>query len=260
MRETVLQCGLAHGVAKLVMIGDPRQLGPMLSLQDVVWLTEKEKEKLEDAMLISPFNWLYGEGRFCFLDTQYRMHHAIASFPSKEFYDGKLKTSLKKGDRVEKGGEVGTVVQSLATSGEVEVILEVGNGVESGRRETWLEKEVQVQAAIFPWPDPQRPLVFINVEGRESRVGSSYCNPDEVDAVATVVKRFFAATPLQLTRADVTVLSLYRGQVDKLRQAKMKVEVATIDSFQGRESAVVIVSTVRASNRLGTTKTAKIRK
>ena len=75
-----------------------------------------------------------------------------------------------------------------------------------------------------------------------------------------VVKRFFAATPLQLTRADVTVLSLYRGQVDKLRQAKMKVEVATIDSFQGRESAVVIVSTVRASNRLGTTKTAKIRK
>ena len=75
-----------------------------------------------------------------------------------------------------------------------------------------------------------------------------------------VVKRFFAATPLQLTRADVTVLSLYRGQVDKLRQAKMKVEVATIDSFQGRESAVVIVSTVRASNRLGTTKTAKIKK
>merc|ERR1712112_757455 len=35
------------------------------------------------------------------------------------------------------------------------------------------------------------------------------------------------------------------------RQAKMKVEVATIDSFQGRESAVVVVSTVRASNRLG---------
>ena len=231
------------------MIGDPRQLGPMLSLQDVVWLPEGEKEKLKDAMLVSPFNWLYGEGRFCFLDTQYRMHSAIASFPSKEFYDGKLKTSLKKGDIVERAGEVGTVL-SLPQSGQVEVSME-GDGVESGRKETWPEIQLQVQAARFPWPEPARPLVFINVEGRERRAGSSYCNPDEVEAVAAVVKTFFSAVPLQLSRGDVTVLSLYRGQVDKLRQAKMKVEVATIDSFQGRESAVVVVSTVRASNRLG---------
>ena len=245
----MLQCGLAHRVAQLVMIGDPRQLGPMLSLQEVVWLAEGEKEKLKDAMLVSPFNWLYGEGRFCFLDTQYRMHSAIASFPSKEFYDGKLKTSLKKGDIVERAGEVGTVL-SLPQSGQVEVSME-GDGVESGRKETWPEIQLQVQAARFPWPEPARPLVFINVEGRERRAGSSYCNPDEVEAVAAVVKRFFSAVPLQLSRGDVTVLSLYRGQVDKLRQAKMKVEVATIDSFQGRESAVVVVSTVRASNRLG---------
>ena len=231
------------------MIGDPRQLGPMLSLQDVAWLAEGEKEKLEDAMLVSPFNWLYKEGRFCFLDTQYRMHSAIASFPSKEFYDGKLKTSLKKGDIVERGGETGSVL-SLTASGEVEVSKE-GDGVESGRKETWPQIQVRVQAARFPWPQAARPLVFINVEGRERRAGSLYCNPDEVEAVAAVVKRFFSAVPLQLSRADVTVLSLYRGQVDKLRQAKMKVEVATIDSFQGRESAVVVVSTVRASNRLG---------
>ena len=247
----MLQCGLAHRVAQLVMIGDPRQLGPILSLQDVVWLAEGEKEKLKEAMLVSPFNWLYNEGRFCFLDTQYRMHSAIASFPSKEFYDGKLKTSLKKGDVIERRGEVGTVL-SLAASGEVEVSID-GDGAESGRIENWPETQVRVQAAMFPWPEPARPLVFINVEGRERRVGSSYCNPDEVEAVSTVVKRFFSATPLHLSRGDVTVLSLYRGQVDKLRQAKMKVEVATIDSFQGRESAVVVVSTVRASNRLGKT-------
>ena len=231
------------------MIGDPRQLGPMLSLQDVVWLADAEKEKLEDAMLVSPFNWLFKEGRFCFLDTQYRMHIAIATFPSKEFYEGKLKTSLKKGDIVEKEGEVGTVL-SLISSGEVKVSME-GDGVESGRKETWPEIQVRVQAPGFPWPDAARPLVFINIEGRERRAGSSYCNPDEVEAVAAVVKRFFSAVPLHLSRGDVTILSLYRGQVDKLKQAKMKVEVATIDSFQGRESAVVVVSTVRASNRLG---------
>ena len=231
------------------MIGDPRQLGPMLSLQDVVWLAEGEKEKLEKAMLVSPFNWLYKEGRFCFLDTQYRMHSAIASFPSKEFYEGKLKTSLKRGDIVEKGGESGTVM-SLTASGEVEVSME-GDGVESGRKESWPQIQVRVQAPRFPWPEAARPLVFINIEGRERRAGSSYCNPDEVEAVAAVVKKFFSAVPLHLNRGDVTVLSLYRGQVDKLKQTKLKVEVATIDSFQGRESAVVVVSTVRASNRLG---------
>ena len=123
--------------------------------------------------------------------------------------------------------------------------------MEGGSRKTWPEVELLVQAPTFPWPDLSRPLVFINVDGREIRAGSSYCNPDEVEAVAAVVKRFFSANPLCLSRADVAVLTLYRGQMDKLKMAKMKVEVATIDSFQGRESAVVVVSTVRASNRLG---------
>ena len=250
VRETVLQCGLAHRVSQLVMIGDPRQLGPIVSLQDVIWLAEGEKEKLEEAMLVSPFNWLFKRGRFCFLDTQYRMHSAIASFPSKEFYYEQLKTSLKQGDVVERSGEVGTVV-CLKSSGLVEVHTEGLYGVEGGLRKTWPEVELLVRAPTFPWPDLSRPLVFINVDGREIRAGSSYCNQDEVEAVAAVVKRFFSANPLCLSRADLAVLTLYRGQVDKLKLAKMKVEVATIDSFQGRESAVVVVSTVRASNRLG---------
>lgn len=55
----------------------------------------------------------------------------------------------------------------------------------------------------------------------------------------------------------ITVLSPYTKQVSELRQkligGKVKVDVETVDSFQGRESDIIIYSTVvaNASNRLG---------
>ena len=233
-----------------MMIGDPCQLGPIPILHEVAWMGDGEKKALEDAMLVSPFTWLHQQGRFCMLDTQYRMHASIARFPGEKFYKGRLKTSLKKGDVLERGREVGTVV-SLLMGSEVEVELEGKGGVGVGSRARWGEGEVRVQAPIFPWPQAARPLAVIHVEGRERRVASSYCNLEEVAVVGAVVRRLFSAYPLHLRRADVTVLSLYRGQVDSLRQAGLGVEVATINSFQGRESAVVVVSTVRAAGRLG---------
>ena len=28
----------------------------------------------------------------------------------------------------------------------------------------------------FPWPDQERPIFHLNIEGRERRAGASYCN------------------------------------------------------------------------------------
>ena len=206
VREELLLLGLSHGVERLVMIGDPRQLGPLVTLQS--WLSEDQLTGLELQLVDSPFTRLYEAGQFCFLDTQYRMHPAIAAFPSAQFYGGKLKTVFDMED------------------GPVE----------------------------FPWPDQERPICHLNIEGRERRAGTSYCNHEEVEAVKSVLQRLFSSSELVLTRRDVCVLALYSGQVRLLAQSGLGVEVATIDSYQGRENSLVIVSTVRARGRLGETR------
>ena len=207
VREELLLLGLSYGAERLVMIGDPRQLGPLVTLSDISWLSEEQQTQLEAELVDSPFTRLYNSGDYRFLDTQYRMHPAIADFPSREFYQGNLKTEFRTDQ----------------------------NPVE------------------FPWPDQTRPLCFLQVEGRERRAGPSYSNQEEVEAVKSVLARLFSSPALVLTRREVCVLSLYSGQVRALRQASLGVEVATIDSYQGRENTFIIVSTVRAKGRLGKT-------
>ena len=74
-----------------------------------------------------------------------------------------------------------------------------------------------------------------------------------MEAIKSVLQRLFSSSKLVVTRRDVCVLALYRGQVRLLAQCGLGVEVATIDSYQGRENSLVIVSTVRARGRLGET-------
>ena len=117
-----------------------------------------------------------------------------------------------------------------------------------GRLKTKFDDNKPVE---FDWPDPSRPLAFLHVDGKERRFGSSYSNQEEVEAVKLVLGRVFSSPSLVLTKKEVCVLSLYSGQVKLLRLAGLGVEVATIDSYQGRENSLVIVTTVRASGRIG---------
>ena len=73
---------LKYGCSKCIMVGDPKQLPPTiksraaLDLQYAQSLFERmQSNQPQDVHL---------------LDTQYRMHPEISSFPSKAFYDGKL--------------------------------------------------------------------------------------------------------------------------------------------------------------------------
>ncbi|XP_014674223.1 PREDICTED: probable helicase senataxin isoform X2 [Priapulus caudatus] len=90
---TELDCliPLQFGISKLVLVGDPEQLPATV-------LSQKALELGYDRSLFSRF---YNYFRFSFpenspmvmLDTQYRMHPAIAEFPSDHIYGGKLKTA-----------------------------------------------------------------------------------------------------------------------------------------------------------------------
>ncbi|KAL6768020.1 CPLD70 [Auxenochlorella protothecoides x Auxenochlorella symbiontica] len=186
------------------------------------------------------------------LDTQYRMHPALASFPSRLFYDGRLASGVGPADRPAVAG----VAWPAASAGD---------------------------------PSAPPPLLFVESGGREQLVGSSagsslthtYNNTLEAQAALALAEAISAADP---SVRSVAILTPYAGQAASLlrhadptrlrvarpadaegdgalaapdcadaRGARPRgplVCISTIDGFQGREADVVLLSTTR-TQRLG---------
>ena len=74
----------------------------------------------------------------------------------------------------------------------------------------------------------------------ERAVGTSYRNDVEVDAISE-----FLGTCSEEERAGAVVVCPYVAQCQTVLARKLDVDVHTVDSFQGREAATVILTTVR---------------
>ena len=103
----------------------------------------------------------------------------------------------------------------------------------------------------IPWIKEDEPMVFIDassVEKLEKQVGTSYCNKTEASLAAKVIKSLIN---YEISPMEITVLTPYVGQVkcikEELALVNDKIEVSTIDRFQGRENDVIIFSTVRCN-------------
>merc|ERR1719487_1701292 len=139
------------------------------------------------------------------------MHPTIAEFPAKHFYDGRLNTGIGP--------------------------------------------EMRPALPGFRWPDPSRPVCFVSVRGSEGKDGDSTYNEREADEVARCCADLLAAG-LQLT--DVGIVTPYGAQVRMIRRLLQRrnvgtmrdhgVEVASVDSYQGREKKVIIFSAVRSNS------------
>eukprot|EP00245_Coleochaete_scutata_P003497 TRINITY_DN1511_c0_g4_i2.p1 TRINITY_DN1511_c0_g4~~TRINITY_DN1511_c0_g4_i2.p1 ORF type:complete len:564 (+),score=94.07 TRINITY_DN1511_c0_g4_i2:454-2145(+) len=152
------------------------------------------------------------------LQVQYRMHPALSEFPSNTFYEGTLQ-----------------------------------NGVTTSKR---------LQTGIdFPWPVPSRPMLFYVQMGQEeiSASGTSYLNRTEAANVEKIVTTFLRSG---VVPAQIGVITPYEGQRayivnhmqrnGALRQQLYKeIEVASVDSFQGREKDYIILSCVRSNEHQG---------
>ncbi|KAJ7446567.1 RNA-directed RNA polymerase [Mycena latifolia] len=147
------------------------------------------------------------------LDVQYRFPAQLAEFPSREFYEGRLRTGI-------------------SDSANVLKIL--------GR-------------CKFPWPrradtNAIIPTVFLQCSAEEDMGGRSKGNEGQVE----LVKHILPMLELEHTDDDsepkklsITVLSPYTKQVTALR--RITTQSFTIDSFQGRESDIIIFSSVRSN-------------
>eukprot|EP00927_Polykrikos_kofoidii_P049320 TRINITY_DN43394_c0_g1_i1.p1 TRINITY_DN43394_c0_g1~~TRINITY_DN43394_c0_g1_i1.p1 ORF type:complete len:1620 (-),score=288.12 TRINITY_DN43394_c0_g1_i1:47-4906(-) len=102
----------------------------------------------------------------------------------------------------------------------------------------------------YNWPDPFRPLCFEGIGGPgellEETIGTSKQNRREATRVVEVVNRLIKGG--DVLRQEVAVITPYAAQVALLKHHICDgVSVASVDSFQGMERDVVVVSTVRSS-------------
>lgn len=200
---------------KIVLVGDHRQLPHMLEPDVLKVLQEDPKFKDLPEIEKSLFERLFGmfsTGMYpkaVLLTHQFRMHPEICKFVSEIFYDGKLVTS-------------DTVTPEMRSSP-----LSINSG---------------------------KALTFVNIpitKGAETP-GASKTRSAEVDAIGKDIKLILDADK----KAEVGIITFYAAQVSKIRQRLeilldsveiSRVEVGTVDAFQGKEFDYVMLSCVRSN-------------
>ena len=93
--------------------------------------------------------------------------------------------------------------------------------------------------------DTAKPYEVIAVEAQELKEGTSYSNETEARVVVSLVKRF------KQQFNEVIVISPYKAQCALLKSLDSSVIVHTVDSFQGNEADVIILTTVRSGSTVG---------
>ncbi|ETL91125.1 hypothetical protein L917_10290 [Phytophthora nicotianae] len=202
---------IVQGAKHVVMVGDHCQLGPVVMNKKAA--NAGLKQSLFDRLVL-----IDKKHRPFRLRVQYRMHPFLSEFPSNEFYEGDLQ-----------------------------------NGVAASER--------QLSSVDFPWPNPNKPTFFYICLGAEeiSSSGTSYLNRTEASNVEKIVTTFLKAgvmpsqigviTPYEGQRAYVVSYMQRNGPLRS--QLYKDVEVASVDSFQGREKDLIILSCVRSNENQG---------
>lgn len=203
------------GAKQLVMVGDHQQLGPVIMCKTAAkaGLAQSLYERLV-ALGIRPIR----------LEVQYRSHPCLSEFPSSRFYEGSLQNGVSESERK---------------------MSRLAGGTDPD----------------FPWPSPEKPMLFYVCNGCEeiSSSGTSFLNRSEASAIEKVVTFFLKAG---LEPRQIGVITPYEGQrayvcnhmvtVGSLRSTLYdEIEVASVDSFQGREKDIIVLSCVRSNDHQG---------
>lgn len=196
-----------------VLVGDEKQLPPFLDseLADSDYLADRDLTRAEvDERLFEVLGGQLPIQSVASLSHQHRMHSDIGALVSEVFYGGDLQSSERK----------------------VSPLVEKALG-----------------SAVL-WHDTGR-------KSLERRSGSSFENRAEARAIADLVSNVdnYAAL-LGLEEVQVAVLAGYAAQVRTLQEvlsgtkSKLKVvrvKAATIDSYQGQEADICMISITRSN-------------
>lgn len=212
---------------KAVLAGDPFQLAA------TVKSATAEKRGLKESILDRIFATSSLKSCITMLCTQYRMNNVISNWSSKEFYEAKLIADSTVAEHrvvdLESCKEKVDDDQNLVNPF---IVIDTAGG---DCEEDELSDDVVQDANTNP----------------SSIKTASRSNRGEAEIVARVVNEFITCG---LYRREVAVISPYSGQVELLRRLLWPkhgktLEIATVDSFQGREKEVVCMSLVRSNEQ-----------
>ena len=198
---------LKYNCAKCILVGDPKQLPP------TVLSREAARFQYEQSLFARMENNHKKDVHL--LDTQYRMHPEISLFPSRTFYDSRLKD---------------------------------GNNMAQLRRRPWHHSEVFAPYRFF---DVQGMSQAVTKGHSLVNIAELNVAMQLYDRLTTDVHRYdFSGkigiiTPYkgQLRELKVRFQQRYGESI------LSKVDFNTTDAFQGRESEIIIFSCVRASTQ-----------
>ena len=225
---------------KIILIGDHKQLPPMVDDDEVKEAIRKIGrgdlvDKLENIKE-SQFKRLFEASQkmrqslVSTLDTQYRMHKQIMNCIT-HFYKDDIDGGLKCG---------------------IEDSMDSEDWSNRGSRYHGLENS--------PFINPNVHAIWVDVDGKEEKNGHSPYNRAELKAIEKILKNLRASDGYKEYMShcnrpedeEIGIITFYGAQVKELQKmhkegkfgpGKYKIDV--VDSFQGMERNIVIISTVR---------------
>lgn len=245
---------------KVVIIGDHKQLPPMIDEQEFGEALEAVGAKnliehwTKEDYKVSQFEKLFKNAPKNFvasLDTQFRMHEQIMNCISQFYTDQE----------------------------------ELENGLICGIRNEMNEPDFNVKASRWhglksvPFIDTMNHAIWVNVETPEGKVGTSYENEGEINAIQTVLRALTQADGFKEylnhfhkdEDKEVGIITYYMPQMQRIRKAmyptfsknewrnfeqnkyenefQIPFRINTVDRFQGMERNIIIISTVRSNKQ-----------
>jgi len=199
-------------VGQLILAGDPKQLGP-ISTSDICLkygLSMSYMERLtERSIYQQDENGSYPDGLLTKLVRNYRSHAAILKLPNDMFY------------------------KDLQCCGD---FMTTSNMV------SWEHLPMQ-----------GFPIIFHAMAGENLREGNSpsWFNPEEAQQAVEYARLLIKETRPSLKPDEIGIITPYARQAQKIRlalktQNMEDIKVGSVETFQGQERRVIIVSTVRA--------------
>ncbi|XP_008797952.2 DNA-binding protein SMUBP-2 isoform X2 [Phoenix dactylifera] len=201
---------------RCILAGDQCQLAPII-------LSRKALEGGLGISLLERASALHEGMLATKLTTQYRMHNAIASWASKEMYDGLLQSSP-------------TVSSHLLVDSPFV-------------KAAWI---TQCPMLLLDTRMPYGSL-YVGCEEHLDPAGTgSFYNEGEADIVIQHIFHLIysgvSPTAIAVQSPYIAQVQLLRDRLDEFPEAS-GVEAATIDSFQGREADAVIISMIDLQHR-----------